>query len=346
MKKFLPYLILILLLAGAAAWLILYKTSGNAELKEKAFAIDNAKDVSKITLLDQDKKRIELTKINGVWMVNGKFPARDELVQTLFEAITRVTVLCPVAKAAHDNVLRMMLERNIKVDIYTDNKDQPVKTYYVGGPTPDNQGTYMLLEMDGKPMARPYITYMPNIRGYMTFRYNTNEEDWRSRELFNYNEPDIKALTVEYPGEEEKSFSLHRLVADSFELLPLEEEKHLKTEPYQQKYIRQYLGFYSSIFFEAFDNNFPKRDSTMGTTPYCIISVTGADNAVNKVKLFYMPISRRSKMQFDEKGNEMTYDIDHYHAAVNNDKDFVIVQYYVFGKLMRKYKDFFFKPQQ
>ena len=49
-------------------------------------------------------------------------------------------------------------------------------------------------------------------------------------------------------------------------------------------------------------------------------------------------------MQFDEKGNDMTYDIDHYYASIHDEKDFAIVQYYVFGKLLRNYKDFYFKP--
>ena len=37
-----------------------------------------------------------------------------------------------------------------------------------------------------------------------------------------------------------------------------------------------------------------------------------------------MPVSKRSKTQFDEKGNDMTYDIDHYYASVHDEKDFAI----------------------
>ena len=84
----------------------------------------------------------------------------------------------------------------------------------------------------------------------------------------------------------------------------------------------------------------------MQTVPFCNITVTGTDNSVNQVKLFYMPVSKRSKLQFDEKGNEMTYDIDHYYASIHDGKDFAIVQYYVMGKLLRSYRDFYFKPKQ
>ncbi len=59
-----------------------------------------------------------------------------------------------------------------------------------------------------------------------------------------------------------------------------------------------------------------------------------------------MPVSKRSKLQFDENGHEMTYDIDHYYASIHNGQDFAIVQYYVLGKLLRNYRDFYFKPKQ
>ena len=115
-------------------------------------------------------------------------------------------------------------------------------------------------------------------------------------------------------------------------------------DSYQQKFIGQYLAFYSSIYIEAFDNNYSKKDSLMKTTPYCTFTITENDNSVNKVKLFYMPVSKRSKSQFDAKGNDMTSDIDHYYASIHEEKDFAIVQYYVLGKLLRNYKDFYFKP--
>ena len=57
-----------------------------------------------------------------------------------------------------------------------------------------------------------------------------------------------------------------------------------------------------------------------------------------------MPLSKRSKLQFDAQGNDMPFDIDHYYASIHDGKDFALVQYYIFGKLLRNYKDFYFKP--
>ncbi|MDB5284532.1 MAG: hypothetical protein JWO06_3607 [Bacteroidota bacterium] len=342
MKKFVPLLVIIIVLGAAALWFVLHKSSGTQDKEESAFAVENKNDIYKVRLTDSDRKILELTKQKGIWFVNGKFPARDELVQSVLEAITRVTTLCPVPNAAHDNVIREMLGKNIKVDVYAGKDDKPAKTYYVGGPTIQGDGTYMLLEKDGKMASRPFITYIPGVHGYLTPRFNTDEELWRSKDLFNYQNDEIKSISVEYPAEEQNSFIVNRIVGDSFTVSP-KDEKYAINAPYTQNYLRQYTGFFSSVSVEAFDNNFPAKDSVLHTTPYCIITITEKDNSVNMVSLYYMAISKRSKVQYDIKGNELTYDLEHYHAAIHGNKDFAIIQYYVFGKLLRTYKDFFFK---
>lgn len=342
MKKFLPYLLILLVLGGAASWFFWQKFSDKGDT-EGMFAIKDRKEVSKIVLVDTEKKKIELTKVNGAWMVNGKFVAREELLQNLFEVLTRITTLSPVPKAAHDNVLREMLERSVKVDIYGANASEPIKSYYVGGPTVEGDGTYMLLEENGKTASRPYIAYIPGQKGYVTPRYTTDEENWREKILFATAPQDIQSLSVEYTVDEKNSFIINKVAVDSFTVQPLD-GKFKINGPYEQKYIRQYLAFYSSLSFEAFDNDYSKKDSIIHTTPYCTIILTDKDNKATKVNLFHMPLSKRSKTQFDEKGEEMTYDLDHFHAAINNDKDLVISQYYVLGKVLRNYKDFYFKP--
>ncbi len=342
MKKFLPYILIIFALSGAAIWFVKHQSKGTINEQEGDFAVKDSKAISKIILSDTENKKVELTNPGGVWMVNGKYPAREELVQQLFDAITRVTSLCPVPTAAHDNVIREMLGHHVHAEIF-DAKNNLLKSYWIGGPSVDGQNTYMLLEVDGKPASRPHMTYVPGVKGYLTFRYNTDEENWRTRVLFNYKPEEIKSLSVEYPADPKNSFTIVNIAKDSFTLSPVDEKFRIN-DSYQQKFIQQYLAFYSSIYIEAFDNNYSLKDSVQKTTPFCTITVTEKDNSANKVKLFYMPISKRSKSQFDTKGNDMTYDIDHYHASIHDEKDFAIVQYYVFGKLLRSYKDFFFKP--
>ena len=343
MKKFYPFIVIILLLAGALIWFLLNKTSGTFDKEEDAFAIPSKTAIYKVILTGTDQKRVELTKINGAWMVNAKYPAREELLVSLFDVLTHIKTLCPVPRAAHDYIVRNLIENRTRVEVFTGKDEQPTRVYYVGGPTPEGTGTYMLREVDGKPDSRPYITYLPGLHGYLTPRYQTDEEIWRAKILFKYTPDDIKSLSLEYMADENKSFTLNRVSKDSFALSAMD-GKYTINQAYQQKYIQEYLSFYSGISIEAYDNKNETKDSVIHTTPYCVFTITGNDNTVNKARLFYQPVNKRSKMPFDSKGKPMTYDIDHYYAAINNDKDFAIVQYYVFGKLLRSYQDFFFKP--
>ena len=344
MKKFLPYIIIIIALTGAAIWFIQHQPKGTINEQEGDFSVKDKNEISKIILSDTENKKVELTNTGGVWFVNGKYPAREDLINQLFESITRVTSLCPVPTAGHDNVIREMMGHHVRAEIF-DAKNNLLKSYWVGGPSVDGLNTYMLLEIDGAPASRPHLTYIPGTKGYLTLRYTTDEETWRTKILFNYKREEIKELRVEYPNDEKNSFTITAVAKDSFALSPVD-EKFRVANAYPQKFVHQYLNFYSSIYAEAFDNNYSKKDSVVKTIPYCTITVTETDNSVNTVKLFYMPISQRSNSQFDAKGKELSYDIDHYHASIHNGADFAIVQYYVFGKLLRNYNDFFFKPTQ
>lgn len=342
MKKYIALSIIIVALAGAAFWFIHNQSKSTIDKREGAFAVDNAADVSKIVLTDADNKTVELHNDKGVWMVNSKYEARADLIQPLLDAVTKITSLCPVPTNAHDNVIRAIMSEHIRVQIF-DAGNELLKTYWVGGPTVDGQNTYMLLEVNGKPAARPHMVYIPGFRGYVTNRYNTDEEVWRSRVAFKYKRTDIKSLSVNYTGAPKNSFTIAQIAQDSFSVSPAD-EKYRINEVYLQKYVRQYLDFYSSVYIEAFDNTYSLKDSMLATTPVYVIAVTDKNNQVNEVKMYHMPLSKRSKKQFDELGNYMTYDIDHYHASLNGGKDFAIVQYYVFGKLLRNYRDFYFRP--
>ncbi|MCW5908116.1 MAG: hypothetical protein KIS94_09675 [Chitinophagales bacterium] len=342
MKKYFPYIAVIVAFGIALTWFAKTQAFETVNQREGNFAVKKAASITRIVLDDTEKKHVELSLNNGIWYVNNTHIAREELITQLLDAVTRVSSLAPVPSNAHDNVMRQLLTRNIKVQVFTGKSDKPEKVYYVGGATVDNKGTYMLLEINGTTASRPHITYIPGHYGYLTPRFEMDAEVWRSRVLFNEEIENIQKLTLTYSTEEDKSFTIERVAADSFAVKPLN-EKYLIEKPYEQKYVKQYLSFYNSVFVEAFDNALSSKDSIRQTKPYCVFEMQKKDGSVKKVTLYYMPANKRSKAEYDRAGNELLHDVDHYYADIDQ-KDFAIVQYYVFGKLLRSYKDFFFKP--
>lgn len=342
MKKYSIYILVVVALAIATSFFLFKKYYKTPEQLEADFAVKNESDILKIVLTDNKGQSLTLNAKDGKWWVNGRYEAREELMKYMMEAITRITSLAPVPNNAHDNVVRDILDEHIKVQLFDKNGDL-IKAYWVGDASLDNRGTYMLMEIDGKPAARPHISYIPGYQGYITPRFTTSEEVWRSRKVFEESAANISDLKVEYSTNPEKSFHISRISKDSLSVTPID-EKYRISEPYLSKYVNQYLDFYSSISIEAFDNSYSRKDSVMSSIPYCKFTLTTNDKKTKQVFLYRMPVGKRSKTQYDLQGHEIDYDVDRFYASINGGKDFVIVQYYVFGKLLRDYRDFFFKP--
>lgn len=337
MKKYFPYLIAIVVLGGIAAFFLLSENESTINQREANFKIKNPAAVTKIILHDEQNRTITLAKTKSGWQVNEKFEARQDLIDHLLSILAKLESQAPVSKAAHENVLREMLAKNIQVQVFT-GSGAAEKVFYVGGPTLDSKGTYMILEVNGKLANRPHVVRVPGIDGYLTPAFEMKEEVWRSRKVFDAQPQQVAAISVVYPASEWQSFSI-KAVGDSFELRNAKGE----LERANQSVLYSYCAMYEGIYFEAFDNGSEQRESTLKEQPYAIITLKEKNGKTSEVKLFYMPINRRSKRLFDEQGNDVLVDVDRFFALHNN-KDFAIAQVYVFGKLLRKYQDFFPKP--
>lgn len=334
MKKFLPHIIILLVLGGIVAFYLFHENESTISKREAEFKVKDAISISKIILSDEKKHSITVEKKKGVWKVNDTYLARQDLIDNLLNILSKIESQAPVGKAAHDNVLREMLNQNIKVQVFTGGS-KPKKTFYVGGSTTDGRGTYMLLEINGKPASRPQIVRVPGLDAYLAPAFEMKEEVWRSREVFGMPPENVSKISVRYPASPMQSFSVVAK-GDTFELL----NNNGETESVNQAILYSYCAMYEGIYIEAFDNENIERTHILKDTPHAILSVEEKDGDISEIQLFYMPINKRSKRLFDEQGNELLVDVDRFYALVNG-KDFAIAQTYVFGKLLRKYQDFF-----
>jgi len=91
---------------------------------------------------------------------------------------------------------------------------------------------------------------------------------------------------------------------------------------------------YRDIRFEAvLDAMDPaKADSIIRTTPLHIITLTDTAGIVNRVKTFRR---RNAEGDFDEQGNMVPYDLNRLYALINNEKELVLIQYFVFDPITR-----------
>lgn len=334
MNKNLIYLIIFIVLLIAAYFLVFREKISTFGKNDTNFELKHPEEVTKIFMADMNGKKILLERKNDDWFVNGKFRARLDGVKNILETLNKIRVFYPVPKSSHNTVVADLASSNIKVEVYDEGGDK-IKSYFLGGPTMDYKGTYIMLE----GAKNPYVIHIPGFEGYMTSRFFLDEEEWRNRNIFSYTAQNLKSVTIDYLEEPENSFQLTMVNEDSFQLVQLHSEKINLGEMNKQR-IKEYLSFYNNINMEAFQNNISQKDSIIALGHFISMTITDVNGNENKLKIYHMPIHDKSKSQFDEQNNPLKWDLDRMYA-VQNDKDFILIQYFVFNKILRSYRDFF-----
>ena len=189
----------------------------NNELKD--FAIKDTASISKFRISDTEGNTITINRDNKykIWMIEGTdFNASKPTVDLLMETFYRIRVKQDVANSAFNTVINRLSVRHKKVEIFL-NEDTPYKSWYIGSPTPDHLGTFMLLKKDGKKGSRPYVMHKPGVYGSLDIRFFTDWTSWRSPQIFHYpNSYDIQSVKVSYNDFDHESFSIKRNNKDIF----------------------------------------------------------------------------------------------------------------------------------
>ncbi|HSH66537.1 MAG TPA: DUF4340 domain-containing protein [Bacteroidia bacterium] len=325
-------LIIVILLGSISFWLIINNKKGTIKETLRDFAVEDTASITKIFLADKNNKSITLERQpSGIWMLNGKFIARKDAVQTLLYTIKKVYVKEPVGRKAQDNIIKRLSGSSVKCEIYKGN--ELIKAYYVGMETQDQTGTYMILidPETMKPSAKPFVTYIPGFEGYLTTRYFTDEKGWRDISVFKYHPDNIKSIKLETPYNPQYGYEVtvngnndyHVTLAD-----------HKPLSNVDTLAVKQYLTYFQNLNFEAFEDQLTEQqmDSVRNSKPINILTLTDKDGKISSVKFFARYPKHRGEK--DVNGEEIQFDQERMDAQLNGSKDLVIVQYYVFGKAM------------
>lgn len=335
MKRNKVILIITILLVLAAIFLQHRNKSGTMREELRDFAVEDTGSITKIFLADKNQHTVLLERTPSGWKVDGKYKARPDAIHILLTTIKSLSVKTRVAKAAYNHVVKEIASDGIKCEIYQHGESKPAKVYYVGESTADVLGTFMLIEGS----SLPFIIEIPGFQGYLTPRYSPFEINWRDISVFDYNPGEIKNISMTYYRQPEKSFSIER-TGSSFRIFSPVTNAVIQNP--DTIGLNNYLTFFKYLCFESWDVEFTEqqRDSLKSTEPINTIRVTDTKGITSSITTFPKPVTTRSLMQSDSLGNPLKYDADRMYAFMNDGKEFVVIQYYVFGKIFRQLSDF------
>jgi hypothetical protein len=341
MKKNKLVIVITLILALFATYFIFKTTSGTLSKKLSDFAVTDTSSITKIFLSDKANNSVVLEKnMPGDWKVNGKYKATNDGISVLLKTIMRLEVKEPVAKAARNNVIKRIAAIAIKVEVYQNvyridifgiklfQHEKLVKTYYVGDATQNMKGTYMLME----GADEPFIMHIPGFNGFLSSRYSSFEKDWRDHSMFNFALGDIKSVKLEFPAEPEKSYKIDAIEKGKYKLTSL--YKNQLITDYDTVRLLDYLLGFEGINYEFLisDNKTHKKDSIIASTPFHILTISDYNGETTTIKTFHKA-PNEGETEID--GTPTRYDKDRLYAQFSNGKDFGLIQFYVFDKILR-----------
>ena len=321
------------MLAGLTAFLLLRgdgrSTAGGWD---RAFAVEDVASIQKIFLADRKGNQTLLERSGEGWLYNSKYPVNPNVMKNLLEAITRVELQFIPPSSAIRPMVEDLAANGIKVEVYGKN-DKLLKAYYVGGTTPDERGTYMIMEGS----ENPYVTQIPNMMGAIRGRYALRGDQWRDKTLFRMDPADIDYLSIEYPKMRNRSFILERnegryAVRPFFEVTPPIQR------PYKNGIAEAYLERFQGIIAEAFENDNPLRDTIVQRLPFAVITMRAGTDTEQVFRLHPAISSNR----FMEEGPP---EYEHYLVEVFPDNDFILAQHRLVSQVLWGY-DFFFLDEK
>jgi hypothetical protein len=348
-KKNILILVITLILLIIAVVLVIRQSSGTFRGGMKDFAVTDTASITKVFLADKNNNTILLErKAPGEWLLNRTYRARNTGIKMLFETFTNLVPKFPVPKKAHNSVITQLAASSVKVEIYQQvyrirffgiklfPHEKLTKTYYVGGATQDNMGTFMLME--GAEV--PFVVHLLGLRGIVGPRYSTQEKDWRDHAVFRTKLNNIRSITMEIPAEPENSF---KIINQNGEVNLLRLQNQEPVGQFDTLKLLNFMTAFNDLRYEALlnDINAQRIDSISHSLPRYIITLVDAKSDTTVMKTFYKPNDER---QFDLEGKVYVCDLDRAYALVNKDRDFVLIQYFVFDKVLKPLS--FFLPSQ
>jgi len=341
-KKKILFITLLALFFGIVSLYFIFTNTNSTSNKELSdFSIKDTSSVTKIFLSDMNKNSVKVVKVKpGEWVVNDKYQVRNDNINNIFKTLIWIEVREPVPQHHLEQVNARLAAIATKVEIYQNvyrinlfNKiklfphEKLTKTFYVGDATADQMGTYMLMDKSTKP----FITYLPGFRGYLSSRFSCRENDWRIPRIFSAKLSEIKSVAVDFIETPENSFKIINNNDRTFSLFANNSGLQ-RISDFDTLNVLTYMSSFENINFEAILNNFSKKDSVVKSAPFHIITLETFSGKTQKIKTFHKKALNSEEFEVNDKNH---YDKDRLYALINDEKDFVLIQFYVFDKIFR-----------
>ncbi|MDY6381316.1 MAG: DUF4340 domain-containing protein [Bacteroidales bacterium] len=331
--------IVLLGLIVSVVWLANSKTT---TIKQN-YHIENVDSIVKITLKDKLGRNIVLDrKQDSLWVVNKDYECNQSTMQGFLETFANMRIREDVPKAAVNNIVKSLASNGVEVSIYTEDylidfwfihlfkRIHLDRTFFVGYETQDRLGTYMLKKGDKVPR----IVYIPEFRGYLSSRFNTDPDAWKSHNIFRYKQSEIQQLTIDIPNQKSQSFSLKNN-GKGFDFLDFNGQQ---INNFDTAKVVALLSSFVNMNYESVANNINKaqKDTIFTHTPLYVITINDKKGKKETMTIYLKPGEDEVEIEDPRQGFFVAMsDINRCYALTSKTKDTLVMQYFTLDNVLQ-----------
>lgn len=342
MKKRNLILIAVALLIALVAVIVALRGSKKATF-EQDYHVADINSVTRIFLADKQDNEVLLTRVgDSSWVVDNQYPANQPLIDLLLETLNTMRIRQQVNRNAVPTIIKDLSARAIKVEVYQRvpfinwfhgklklfPREKLTVTYYVGRETQDMLASYMFREGD----KVPYVIHIPGFRGFLTPRFVTDPLKWRSHLIVDLDVHQIENVQLQLPATPEQSFSVRRS-GDGFSFFLYD---GTPVPAFDTARVAQMLSSFSWMNFDEFAAIVPNSfaDSCVSGQPRSILTVTDTAGNTTELKTYIKYNNPEDLVNMPDPEMYETFDLNRLYAILN-DKDTVLIQYYIFDNILQ-----------
>lgn len=340
MKKRNWIIIIAVVAIGIVALVVALNGSKKATFVQD-YNVEDIASVSKIYLADKQDNEVLLTREgDSTWLVDNQYPANMPMVKLLLETLNTMQIRQQVNRNAIPNVIKDISAHAVKVEVYGKAyrinifgmhllpHDKKLVTYYVGRETQDMMASYMFREGD----KVPYIIHIPGFRGFLTPRFVTDPLKWRSHNIVDLDVNAISRIELDIPAMPEESFAVVNN-GGGFDLVPA--ATGVAVDRFDTVRVAQLLSSFTWLNFDEFASIVPNAsDTSLSVAPRTVLTITDTAHRRTVVRTYIKYINPDDREAMPDTAMYNTFDLDRLYAIVDN-KDTVLIQYFVFDKILQ-----------
>jgi len=254
-------------------------TTNTIENKEQ-FAVLDTSQIDKIKIVS-NKEKIELKKTEGIWMLNDKYKAEQNIMKVLLSILKDVQVVRNVPKSQEEIIINQLKDRGFIVEISGNGK--LMNTFYSAGNENKTVSYMMNVEDD-----QSYIVNIPGYESYVAGIFEISTNDWRDRTILSTNWRTLQKLSIDYSQFPEYNVT----IKFDFNFLTIEGINNLDTAR-MMAYIDEFNFLQADRYLDKGHN---KQYDSLLTTPKTVTISIEDINADNSKTIDFFPLLSNDPM--------------------------------------------------